>query len=79
MEAIRQFIKVEGRDIHITLPDDFNAQEVEVIILPSSPYEAGSVPKWQMQQVRERSEAYTKNPSGAQEFDEAMKDIEDGL
>ena len=34
MEAIRQCIKVNGRNISITLPDDFNADEVEVIILP---------------------------------------------
>lgn len=34
MEAIRKFIKVEGKTINITLPDDFYADEVEVIILP---------------------------------------------
>jgi len=36
MEAIRQYIKVNGRNISITLPDDFNADEVEVIILPKN-------------------------------------------
>ena len=34
MEAIRQFIKVINHQVNITLPDDFNAEEVEVIILP---------------------------------------------
>lgn len=34
MEAIRQYIKVNGRNISITLPDDFDADEVEVMILP---------------------------------------------
>lgn len=34
MEAIRQFIKVKNHQINITLPEDFNAEEVEVIILP---------------------------------------------
>ena len=34
MEAIRQFITVKNRQINITLPDDFNGEEVEVIILP---------------------------------------------
>ncbi len=34
MEAIRQFVTVKNRQINITLPDDFNAEEVEVIILP---------------------------------------------
>ena len=36
MEAIRQYIKVTGRNISITLPDDFYADEVEVIILPKN-------------------------------------------
>ena len=36
MEAIRQYIKVNGRTINITLPDNFDADEVEVIILPKN-------------------------------------------
>jgi len=36
MEALRQYIKVNGRNISITLPDDFDADEVEVIILPKN-------------------------------------------
>jgi hypothetical protein len=36
MDAIRQYIKVTGRNISITLPDDFYADEVEVIILPKN-------------------------------------------
>ena len=34
MEAIRQTVKVKNHKISITLPDDFNAEEVEVIIFP---------------------------------------------
>jgi hypothetical protein len=34
MEAIRQFVKVKNQQVNITLPDDFIADEVEVIILP---------------------------------------------
>lgn len=78
MEAIRQFIKVNGRNINITLPDDFNADEVEVIILPSAK-QYNTVPEWQMEQVRERGEAYKKNPSSAQDFDDAIKEIEGEL
>ena len=37
MEAIRQIVKVINHELNITLPDDFNAEEVDVIILPSSP------------------------------------------
>jgi len=33
MEAIRQFVKVKDQKVNITLPDDFIADEVEVIIL----------------------------------------------
>lgn len=33
MEAIRQFVKVKNQQVNITLPDDFIADEVEVIIL----------------------------------------------
>ena len=53
MEAIRQFVTVKNHQINITLPDDFNAEEVEVIILPrSNSYE---IPQWQIDAVRERS------------------------
>ena len=34
MKALRQFLKVKNHSININLPDDFNAKEVEVIILP---------------------------------------------
>lgn len=33
MEAIREIVKVKNRQVIINLPDDFNADEVEVIIL----------------------------------------------
>lgn len=77
MEAIRQTVKVKNHKINITLPDDFNADEVEVIILASpSKYE---IPQWQIDQVRERTIEYFKNPEIALDFDEAIKEIEDGL
>ena len=36
MEAIRQFVKVKNREINIILPDDFIADEVEVIVVAKS-------------------------------------------
>lgn len=33
MEAFRQFVKVNNHQVNITLPEDFLADEVEVIIL----------------------------------------------
>ncbi len=77
MEAIRQIVKVKNHKISITLPDDFNADEVEVIILPKS--NNVEIPQWQMDQVRERTEKYLKNPSSAQNIDDFLKDIDGKL
>jgi hypothetical protein len=77
MEAIRQIVKVKNHKTSITLPDDFNADEVEVIILPKS--HTVEIPQWQVDQVRERTEKYLKNPSSAQDIDDFLKDIDDKL
>ena len=77
MEAIRQIVKVKNHKISITLPDDFNADEVEVIILPKS--NNVEIPQWQMDQVKERTEKYLKNPSSAQDIDDFLKDIDGEL
>ena len=34
MTALREFIKVKNHEINIKLPDDFDYEEVEVIIMP---------------------------------------------
>lgn len=77
MEAIRQIVKVKNHKINITLPDDFNAEEVEVIILPKS--NNMEIPQWQIDQVRERTEKYIKNPSSAQDIDDFLKEIDGEL
>jgi hypothetical protein len=77
MEAIRQTVKVKNHKISITLPVDFNADEVDVIILPSS--SEYKIPQWQIDEVRERTIAYFKNPKIAVDFDEVMKEIENEL
>ena len=78
MEAIRQTVKVTNHKINITLPEDFIADEVDVIILPSQNNEY-SIPQWQIDQVRERREKYLKNPKGATDIDDFLKEIEDEL
>ena len=78
MEAIRQTVKVKNHSFKITLPDNFNAEEVDVIILAKEP-KAYNIPQWQINQVRERREEYIKNPSIARDFYEAMKEIENEL
>ncbi len=55
MEAIRQTVKVKNHSFKITLPDDFVADEVDVIILAKEPKEY-EIPQWQINQVRERHE-----------------------
>lgn len=34
MQAVRQILDVKNRSLHIFLPNDFNANKVEIIILP---------------------------------------------
>lgn len=77
MEAIRQFVTVKNHQINITLPDDFNAEEVEVIILSSS--KEYQIPQWQIDEVRERTEKYLKDPSSAQDIDEFLKELDSEL
>jgi hypothetical protein len=40
MTAIREFIKVKNHQVTITLPSDFNYEEVEVIVMPNTKQEA---------------------------------------
>jgi hypothetical protein len=78
MEAIRQTVKVKNHTINIILPDDFNAEFVDVIVLPSQNKEY-SIPQWQINEVRERTLEYFKNPSIAIDFDDVMKELENDL
>ena len=78
MEAFRKTVTVKNHKISITLPEDFSSEEVDVIILPSQNKEF-NIPQWQMNQVRERSEEYHKNPSIGLNFDKAMRNIENEL
>ena len=52
MEAIREIVKVKNRQIIINLPDDFDADEVEVIVLKTIENE---IPQWHINEVRERT------------------------
>lgn len=77
MEAIRKFVKVNNRELNITLPETFDAKEVEVIILPVN--KNYDIPQWQIDEVRERTENYLNNPETASDFDDFLKEIENGL
>ncbi len=78
MEAIRKFVKVKNNQITITLPEDYNGDEVEVIILPKNEEEY-RIPQWQIDEVRERTEKYLKNPKNVTDIDDFLKEIEDEL
>lgn len=78
MEAIRQILTVKNNTVTVILPDDFTADKVEVIILPIEDNEY-TVPQWQIDQVRERTEKYLKNPKNATDIDDFLKQIEDEL
>ncbi|MCC9061386.1 hypothetical protein [Flavobacterium piscisymbiosum] len=78
MEAIRQIISVKNHSVTIILPDDFIADEVEVIILPVQ-NDHYKIPQWQIDQVRERTENYLKNPTNVTDIDDFLKEIENDL
>ena len=76
MDAIRQFIDVKNNSFSVSLPDDFKASRVEVIILPS---ELNDIPQWQKTEAIRRLEIYKNNPKSALDFDQVMDEIEQGL
>ena len=78
MEAIRQTVKVKNHSFKITLPDDFIAEEVDVIIFAKEPvnYE---IPQWQIDQVRERHEKYLQNPENVTDIDDFLKEFENKI
>jgi uncharacterized protein YpuA (DUF1002 family) len=78
MEAIRQIVKVKNDKTTITLPEDFSSEEVEVIIL-SSKDENYTNPQWQMNQVKDRTDKYLKNPGNFTDIDDFLKEIENEL
>lgn len=78
MEAIKRTVKVNNHSINIILPDDFTAEEVDVIILPSQNSDF-KIPQWQIDEVRERTERYLNNPSNVTDIDDFLKEIEDEL
>ncbi|TRX40028.1 addiction module protein [Flavobacterium restrictum] len=76
MNAIRQFIDVKNNSFNVLLPDDFKANRVEVIVIPS---ELDDVPQWQKIEALRRLEIYKNNPDSALDFDQVMDKIDQGL
>jgi hypothetical protein len=77
MDAIRQFVDVKNHSFQVSLPKNFKASRVEIIILPSEIED--DIPQWQKAESLRRLELYKKDPSSALDFDQAMDEIEKDL
>ncbi len=77
MQAIKQIVKVKNHKFSITLPNDFTAETVEVIILASN--QENDVPEWQQIESERRLEIYLKNPDSASDFDAFCKELENEI
>ena len=77
MQAIKQIVKVKNHKFSITLPDDFTAETVEVIILASN--QENDVPEWLQIESERRLEIYLKNPDSASDFDAFCKELENEI
>ena len=74
MDAIRQFIDVKDHSFRVILPDNFNANRVEVIVLPSieNDFELSDKSK---KMLDERLDAYQKNPEDVHDFDQLLTEL----
>jgi hypothetical protein len=75
MNAIRQFIDVKNNSFQVTLPDNFNARRVEVIIFPNQEddFELSQETK---NRLDIRLDDYLQNPNDVQDFDELLDELE---
>lgn len=71
VEQISEKIKV--------LPQEFLDRILVYIDALSENNKGDEIPEWQKNEVRERITEYKRNPRSAQDFDEAMNDIERDL
>jgi hypothetical protein len=77
MDAIRQFVDVKNHSFQVSLPKNFKASRVEIIILSSEIED--DIPQWQKTESLRRLELYKKDPSSALDFDQVMDEIEKDL
>lgn len=78
MNAIRQFIEVKNHSFKVTLPSDFNARRVEVIILPSrdDDFELSDQTK---KMLDERLESHHNNPNDVFDFDQLLEELDNEI
>jgi hypothetical protein len=78
MNAIRQFVEVKNHTFTIVLPDDFDASNVEVIILPKqqNKIELSDETK---SLLDSRLHDYMQNPDEVNDFDLLLDELEQEL
>ncbi len=78
MNAIRQFIEVKNHTFTVVLPDDFDANTVEVIILPKqeNKIELSDETKALLDS---RLNDYIQNPDEVKDFDLLLDELEQEL
>jgi hypothetical protein len=77
MDAIRQFIDVKDHSFKVSLPKEFNARRVEIIILPSEM--ESDIPQWHKEILDNRLQDYLENPSDVMDFDTFCDELEKEL
>jgi len=78
MNAIRQFVEVKNHTFTIVLPDDFDASNVEVIILPKqqNKIELSDETK---SLLDSRLNDFLQNPDDVKDFDLSLDELEQEL
>lgn len=75
MNAIRQFIDVKNNSFVVSLPDEFNDQRVEVIILPIAQSNL-DVSDETKKMLDSRLNDYLQNPDDVHDFDTLLDELE---
>ena len=78
MNAIRQFVEVKNHTFTIVLPDDFDANTVEVIILPKQQNKIEFSDETKAL-LDARLNDYDQNPDEVRDFDLLLDELEQEL
>lgn len=78
MNAIRQFVEVKNHTFTIVLPDDFDASNVEVIILPKQQNKIELSDETKVL-LDARLNDYLQNPDEVNDFDLLLDELEQEL
>ena len=77
METIIKTVRVKNNQILVTLPKNFNEQDVQVVI--STSLQEIEIPEWHIDIVKNRQKIYKENPSSALDFYELIKKYDNDI